>query len=174
MFSTPVVVFLILCATIQLIAIVSDPTPRLKGKSSLQMKAALKSETLGSGSAVMNQKGQITAVFWTLILVPLSLLISLVVEPITFIVAINREIGNKYLAIGAIFIIAVWIVRTVVTYRLTKQAGKDATSEQEKQELELKMGWKLQGNNLVATVRKIFFVLPDLYLVYLIILALNN
>lgn len=173
MFSTPVVFFLIICATIQLTAIICDPTPRLKGKSSLQMKAALKSDSYG-GNVILNQNGQITAVFFTLVLVPLSLLISLIVEPITFVVAINREIGNKYLAFGAISIIVIWFIFTIASYVITKNAGKNASSDAERQELELKMGWKLQGGNAYTMARRVFFALPDLYLVYLIALALTH
>lgn len=172
MFSTGVLIFLTICATIQLIAIVADPTSRLKGKSSLQMKAALKSETFGSTNIVLNRNGQITAVFFALVLVPLSILITCIVEPVTFIAAINREIGNKYLAYASLTILAIWLVWTVASYLITKNAGKKAATEEERQELELKKGWELQGGGLASITRKIFFALPDLYLVYIIAIVM--
>jgi len=129
-----------------------------------------------------------SACLFMAVLLPLSWLVGFVVEPIFAITAITKGIGNIYVAYGALVIIL------IAAFRFVYSIGKVVGNSFKKVKPEEKPGPNATPEELVAyevrkqveeqkvsvtnaslfwlTMRRIFFALPDLYLVYLLVLAL--
>lgn len=127
------------------------------------------------------------------ILLPLDYLVTYVVEPIFILTAITKGIGNVYLAYAMLVIIlisAFLAIRGLVLgakeiskatkaekapepkfandeERIAYKVRQDMEKEQEEKKVSL-----TNSQYFLDILRRIFFALPDLYLIYLVVLAL--
>lgn len=128
----------------------------------------------------------VSCCFWGLFVYPITLAITFVLEPIAAFQAILNHIGNVYLAYAALAIIFITLISTLWTWgSMISNAFKESTdskkpgpnaSEEEKWKYEFEQAAKaakpvVTGSSLFwSFCRRVFFALPDVYLVYLIVM----
>jgi hypothetical protein len=137
------------------------------------------------------------ACFSLLVINPLSFLITFVVEPIFAITAITRSIGNVYFAYAVLVILVIQLIKMCFDIKKLildsvksvndsipmpgDEKYNNANPAQKKEydallaarEAELEKTVPVTNATLIhTTIRHLFFALPDLYLVYLLVLAL--
>lgn len=215
MFSPFVIFIMIVSVFVALIADIFDPFSSLlnssRGKTGKQIGDSMEDVAYvhnEKGEKVLDEDGTAKvnwkkigkkaggwcsgACLYVAFVLPLSLLITYVVEPIVFISAITQKIGIPYLAYAMLGIIVISVVVTISSLskamksvfkkdESAKEPGPDATTEERlaykiRKDMEKEVTEKkvviTTGGWILSILRRIFFALPDLYLVYLIVLAL--
>lgn len=191
MFGTFSIMILIMSALLALIADIADPSYAMKGKRKAELLSALEKETyvfdennqkeldengkpkINWRGLFVNKDGSISPIFYIVVLFPFALLITLVVEPYYMITAIQKGIGNTLLAYAGLAIITSSVTYIVASYVIAKKAASKFIDPEEAAAAEARKYVELSGPPRVTLARRIVFALPDLYLVYLIVLALT-